>query len=114
MSEESLKTDNLSIKRIRVDQRSKGRMKLTIKLSKEEAEAYAGFQKSINLEREKGGEPILSEEEFAKLSLIVGLQSLERMHIERLAAELEKRQQEAEAQEPEIVEEDAESTETEE
>lgn len=86
-------------------------MKLTIKLSKDEAEAYSGFQKSINMEREKGGEPILKEDEFAKLALIVGLQTLEKLHIERLAAELEKRHKESESVEPEIVEDETEETE---
>jgi len=85
-------------------------MKLTIKLSKDEAEAYAGFQSSINMEREKGGEPTLSEEDFAKLALIVGLQTLEKLHIERLASELEKRHKESE-EAPEIVENETEETE---
>ena len=88
-------------------------MKLTIKLSKDEAEAYAGFQRSINMERDKSSEPTLSEEEFAKLALIVGLQTLEKLHIERLASELEKRHKESE-EEAEIVEGEDETEETEE
>ena len=80
-------------------------MKIQFNLTKPEAEAFKNFFNVIN----QGG---LSEEEFTKTAFMVGLQSMERAVISRMAEEAEKA--EGEAQEPEIVEEDAESTETEE
>ena len=80
-------------------------MKIQFNLTKTEAEAFKNFFNVIN----QGG---LSEEEFTKTAFMVGLQSMERAVIQRMAEEAEK--VEAEGQEPEIVEEDVESTETEE
>jgi len=80
-------------------------MKIQFNLTKPEAEAFKNFFNVIN----QGG---LSEEEFTKTAFMVGLQSMERAVISRMAEEAEKA--EGEAQEPEIVEEDAETTETQE
>ena len=80
-------------------------MKIQFNLTKTEAEAFKNFFNVIN----QGG---LTEEEFTKTAFMVGLQSMERAVIQRMAEEAEK--VEAEGQEPEIVEEDAETTETEE
>ena len=80
-------------------------MKVQFNLTKEEGDAFKNFFNVIN----QGG---LSEEEFTKTAFMVGLQSMERAVISRMAEEAEKA--EGEAQEPEIVEEDAETTETQE
>ena len=103
--EEEPKLELTSVNKCRILRRRNNRMKIQFNLTKPEAEAFKNFFNVIN----QGG---LSEEEFTKTAFMVGLQSMERAVISRMAEEAEKA--EGEAQEPEIVEEDAESTETEE
>jgi len=103
--DEEPKLELTSINKCRILRRRNDRMKIQFNLTKPEAEAFKNFFNVIN----QGG---LSEEEFTKTAFMVGLQSMERAVISRMAEEAEKA--EGEAQEPEIVEEDAETTETEE
>ena len=80
-------------------------MKIQFNLTKPEAEAFKNF---FNVVNQSG----LSEEEFTKTAFMVGLQSMERAVIQRMAEEAEKAEAE-QAQEPEIIE-DNETEETEE
>lgn len=83
-------------------------MKIQFNLSEEEANAFKNFYTAINVND-------VSEEEFTKSAFMIGLQSMERMIIENtLRAQREQQEAEAEGEQPEIVEEDAEPTETEE
>lgn len=80
-------------------------MKIQFNLTKPEAEAFKNF---FNVVNQSG----LSEEEFTKTAFMVGLQSMERAVIQRMAEEAEKAEA-GQEQEPEIIE-DNEPEETEE
>ncbi|MEK9699010.1 MAG: hypothetical protein VW270_24750 [Candidatus Poseidoniales archaeon] len=83
-------------------------MKIQFNLSEEEANAFKNFYTAINVND-------VSEEEFTKSAFMIGLQSMERMIIENtLRAQREQQEAEAEGEGPEIIEDDAETTETEE
>ena len=78
----SIKLD-VSKWRIRVDQRSRNRMKLQIKLSKDEATAYKNFAEVCKPEE-------ISDDDFLKTVFITGIEALNRQLAEmvsRYAAE---------------------------
>ena len=107
MEDTDLKSESLTIKKTRILRRRNDRMKIQFNLNKEEATAFTNFFNAVNVENN-------SEEEFTKAAFILGLQAMERSIVERMKEEYEKEMASKESEEPEIVEEDAESTETEE
>jgi hypothetical protein len=81
--DEEPKLELTSINKCRILRRRNDRMKIQFNLTKPEAEAFKNFFNVIN----QGG---LSEEEFTKTAFMVGLQSMERAVISRMAEEAEK------------------------
>ena len=67
---ESIKV-NFDNWKIRIDERSKGRMKLQIKLSKEEAEAYKNFSQICKPND-------VSDDQFVKSIFVTGYEALNR------------------------------------
>ena len=73
-------------------------MKIQFNLTEQEGVAFKNFFNVIN----QSG---LSEEDFSKTAFMVGLQSMERAVIQRMAEEAEKAEAEQGEAEPEIIEE---------
>ena len=101
---EEPKLELQTIKKCRILRRGNDRMKIQFNLSKVEGEAFKNFFNIIN----QSG---LSEEDFSKTAFMVGLQSMERAVIQRMAEEAEKAEAESKTEEPEIVEDETEETE---
>ena len=72
---------NLSVKewKIKLETRSRGRMKLTIKLSREEAEGFTAFQKTVCPEN-------MSQDEFLRSMFFLGMQAANQ-HLAQAAQE---------------------------
>ena len=105
MSDSTLLANKLSFKKLRILTRKNGRMKVQFNLTKEEGDAFKNFFNAVNVNDN-------TEEEFVKAAFILGLKSMEDAIIRKMQEEMKKEEEQAEG--PEIIEDDAETTETEE
>ena len=105
---EELLSEKITIKKTRILHRRNNRMKIQFNLSEQEAVAFKNFYEAVNTNG-------ISEEDFTKSAFMIGLQQMERIIIEKtMEAHKQAADEEGAETEPEIVEEDAEPTETEE
>ena len=80
-------------------------MKVQFNLTKEEGDAFKNFFNAVNVNDN-------TEEEFVKAAFILGLKRMEDAIIRKMQEEMKKEEEQAEG--PEIIEDDAENSETEE